>query len=127
MQPEPLDLPNKALPPARPAWTYFVLAYVALVLAIDTVRSIHFHWAETLYTHAGWLFSMQGWQLRTLTHGWLSAGFLQSFDVFKFVFWFVVPVALCGRRLGSTELRTPAATLTVLGDAWRPAAPPWPC
>lgn len=99
MQPDPLNLPDKTLPPAKPAWTWFVLAYVAVVLAIDTMRAIHFRWAEGLYTHAGWLFSMQGWQLRTLTHGWVSANFLQSFDVFKFVFWFVVPVALCGRRL----------------------------
>ena len=96
-------------PKQRAGWPVFVVGYVALVLAWDTLRVQHPELAilRPLYTAAPWLFSQQGWTGAEFIH-WLArhqassallsgARILSGFDAFKFLFWFVVPLLLCGR------------------------------
>lgn len=112
--------------PARRAWwPWFVIGYVALVLFVDAFATIPARIPMPFATEARLsdsivnavnaaspipLSSFQ-WQphhvaallrhtpLPTWTYGWLEARVLRQFDVFKFVFWFLVPLLLCGRQV----------------------------
>ena len=63
-------MPAEPLPKPHPLWLGFVIAYVAVVLVLDTAA----FWT-------GWGRAWFDWDLGT-------------FDLFKFVMWFVVPFAL---------------------------------
>lgn len=114
----------KSLPPGKRR-TWFVIAYVAAVLLIDTlattptplpglkasdigvastiadalnhvlpapISSLRWHPRDV----AGWLTHTP---LPAWTYAWLEAKVLANVDVFKLIFWFIVPVLLCGRRI----------------------------
>ncbi len=90
---------------SKPAawWLAFILLYVTLVLSIDTLATMHYKWPirwgmfdwgpRTLITQA------EALGLPASATGWMGTRAFQGFDVFKFLFWFVVPFALCLRGM----------------------------
>lgn len=106
-------------------WPWFVVAYVAAVLLIDALATVPPSLPNPYGTEVrpmralvsaldsvlpAPLASLQ-WRpahvsallghtpLPEWTHTWLRRPLFAQFDVFKFVFWFLVPLALCGRRV----------------------------
>lgn len=76
-----------------------VIAYVTLVLAVDTLAGARVNWPVS--------WSWFHWQPRSLAllceaaelpgmcFAWLESPWLQSVDLFKFTFWFLVPFLCC--------------------------------
>ena len=65
-------------------------AYVALVLLVDLLAA----------SGLSWPFAWSGlrWMLGDLVEG-LNGGIFDRFDLFKFVFWLLVPLSLCWKRM----------------------------
>lgn len=91
-------------PPARfRVPVALVIAYVAVVLAIDTLAAMRLDWPIP--------WSWFQWQPESLAslcetaglprilYAWLEVPKLQSFDIFKFTFWFLVPFLCCIPRV----------------------------
>jgi len=114
-----------ATKPARSWWPWFVIGYVAVVLFVDAFATIparlpspfakETRLADSIVNAvnavAPFPLSSLQWQpkhvadalahtpLPAWSYGWMRAPVLRQFDVFKFVFWFLIPLALCGRRV----------------------------
>lgn len=81
------------------------IAYVAVVLAVDTLASQDvvwlIDWQQLDFKPA----QMYSWLAQYLppalmeSLAWLRNGDLQRFEVFKFLFWFLVPLLFCLPRL----------------------------
>lgn len=77
------------------------IAYVAVVLTVDTLASQNLRWLidwqqfDWRPTHVyRWLAGfLPGEYLQALA--WLRHGDFQNFDVFKFVFWLLIPLLVC--------------------------------
>lgn len=111
--------------PQRAWWPYFVVGYVALVLLVDALATIPARIPNPYGTTTNVMgaivaginhvspmpLSSLQWRPETVAHflerlhfpawsvGWMRWEIFARFDVFKFVFWFLVPLALCGRRV----------------------------
>lgn len=94
--------PKKATAPEEPTvpsrnWLFFVIAYTALALMVDTLRAmglLHLHASMTQV--AAW--SEWAHAPRALT-AFLSGPYLRTFDPLKFLTWFAVPFLLCVRTM----------------------------
>jgi hypothetical protein len=79
------------------AW--FAVAYVAVVLGVDLLASAGVRWPidwSMFVWHGGRVRSFfDGIGLPQFLYGWTAWKVLQSFDYFKFVFWFLVPFCIC--------------------------------
>ena len=91
-------------------WTAFVLAYVALVLLIDTLAALAvpwpFDWSLLRWTPATLLSRSPELGLPEALLPWLSMWPLRNFDFFKFLFWFLLPFAACLARMDWQALGT---------------------
>lgn len=67
------------------AW--WVGAYVAMVLLVDTLAYNRIHWSIDL--------GFVDFSINWTRFQWTGDGALSHFDYFKFLFWFVIPFALC--------------------------------
>lgn len=83
----PAEPPNTLESPRPVPWTtQMVIAYVVLVLGVDTLIALRFHWPfpwVRLDLHLTTFFP----SLRGTPWG--------AFDLFKFLFWLVIPLAVC--------------------------------
>lgn len=70
---------------------WWVVAYVAAVLLIDALAANNIRW----HLDAGAFHPVIHWNVFT----WRGSGPLEQFDFFKFLFWLVIPVTLCARRM----------------------------
>jgi len=100
-------LPSENLITARPTgipenryFAWFMLAYVALALGIDTLATfevellIHWEFFKFKGSHiSGWLRTFDG-ALGTIGES-LHNPVFAAFDVFKFLVWFAIPAGLC--------------------------------
>jgi membrane protease YdiL (CAAX protease family) len=106
-------------------WPYFVVGYVAVVLLVDALATVPARIPSAFPAELGMRETIVGainrvsplpmssfqWRTRdvtqalahtplpTFTYRWMEYRVFDRFDVFKFVFWFLVPLALCGRNV----------------------------
>lgn len=75
-----------------------VIGYVVLVLGVDTLAALGFSWPiEWSIFH--WRVD-DIWNLLSLSApAWAQSRIAQSFDIFKFLFWLVIPFCVCVRRM----------------------------
>lgn len=125
MQAEAAEKDTLARKPAAAWWPWFVVAYVAAVLLVDVLATVppslpnpygkETHLMRSIVSGINaispWPMSSLRWNpgdvsaflsrlhVPGILHHWMGAQIFTQFDVFKFVFWFLVPLALCGRRL----------------------------
>lgn len=130
--PAPEETPPPAKDTTRAWWPWFVVGYVAVVLFVDAFATIparlpspfaqEVRLSDTIVNAVNAvspipLSSLQ-WQpkhvaallshtpLPTWSYDWLHARVLRQFDVFKFVFWLLVPLLISWRRLDWKALTT---------------------
>lgn len=132
MQAEAAGKDQFARKPAAAWWPWFVVGYVAAVLLLDALATVppglpNPYGKEThvMRSIVSGINSVSPWTLSSLRwnpgdvssllskahvpgvlHRWMDAPLFAQFDVFKFVFWFLVPLALCGRRLDLASFST---------------------
>lgn len=96
----PKSQKGKKVPPNTRAGHLFwlVVCYVVFVLGVDALSALQVSWP------VDW--SMFHWRAHTVFElfsltppGWARTPFMQSFDLFKFLFWLVIPFCVCFKRM----------------------------
>lgn len=132
MQADVVETNTLGRKPVAAWWPWFVVGYVAVVLLLDALANVppslpNPYGKEThvmrsvvsgINAVSPWPMSSLRWNpgdvsdalsrtpLPEVLHRWMHAPLFAQFDVFKFVFWFLVPLALCGRRLDLASFST---------------------
>ncbi len=75
-----------------------VLAYVAVVLTVDTLAAQHVQWPFR-WTVFQWEPATIGALFDVAMPAWVQTPPVNRVDLFKFVFWFLIPVAVCLPRM----------------------------
>jgi hypothetical protein len=79
------------------------IAYVAIVLTVDTLATLNavhpIHWAWFSWSVPALKHALDIIKIPRFSFEWLAWWPLARFDLFKFLLWFVVPFALCFRRM----------------------------
>jgi len=90
--------PGPRSKPALESRLGLVIPYVVLVLGVDALAALHCSWPFDWSVFRWRLDDM--WNLLSLSAPmWTHSRLAQSFDIFKFLFWLVIPFCVCVRRM----------------------------
>ena len=88
--------PNRK--PAMESRLGLVIPYVVLVLGVDALAALRCSWPLDWSVFRWRLDDL--WNLLSLSApAWTHSPLAQSFDIFKFLFWLVIPFCVCARRM----------------------------
>ncbi len=86
-----------------PYWSVLTVGYVALVLAWDALVTIGdtrtVNWAVFQWRPADLQVLLESFQIPHFLVGWMAGSVLTHVDLFKVLFWLVLPVAICLWRM----------------------------
>ncbi len=83
---------------ASPASLYLVMGYVVLVLGIDALASLHCSWPFD-WSVFHWRVDTPWHMLSLVPPDWTRLRGIRSFDLYKFLLWFVVPFCCSLRHM----------------------------
>ncbi len=81
-----------------PAPFYLVMAYGILVLGIDALASLHYSWPFD-WSIFHWRVDTPWRMLSLVPPDWTRSPVIRSFDLYKFLLWFVVPFCCSLRHM----------------------------
>ncbi len=82
----------------KPRNVWVVIIYVVLVLGLDTLGNYNYRWPDLIVLKWGYWASVWIAPYTNQLSVYIKAP-LASFDLFKFLFWFVIPVLWCWRGM----------------------------